>query len=142
MQDAALRSEDRTAGPSYPARLLERPEVTAEGVSHVRDGERMLLAWSAVHWAIAAEVGEPDGVRTIVFDLLTRDADGGFCLLRLGADLGYDAIRLARELEKRIAPKRKLPSIRCLASDGIPARRYPDLESFEQQALAELRAAL
>ncbi len=139
---AARSIENRTTELSYPARLLERPEITAGGVSHDQDGERILVAWSAVHWAIAAEVGEPEGVRTIVFDLLTRDADGAFCLLRLAADLGYDARQLARELEKGIGPERKLPSIRCLATDGIPARRYPDLDSFEQEALAELRAAL
>ncbi len=142
VQDTARRSGDRPAEPSYPARLLERPEVTAEGVCHDQDGERILLAWSAVHWAIAAEVGEPEGIRTIVFDLLTRDADGEFRVLRLDADLGGDAMKLARELALGLGPERKSASIRCLATDGIPARCYPDLESFEQEALAELRAAL
>ncbi len=142
MQDAARRIENRAAELSYPARLLERPEVTAEGVCHDQGGERILLAWSAVHWAIAAEVGEPEGIRTIVFDLLTRDADGEFRLLRLDADLGGDAMELARELARGLGPERKSASIRCLATDGIPARCYPDLDSFEQEALAELRAAL
>ncbi len=142
MQDAARSIENRTTELSYPARLLERPEVTGEGVRHDQDGERILLAWSAVHWAIAAEVGEPEGIRTIVFDLLTRDADGEFRLLRLDADLGGDAMELARELARGLGPERKSASIRCLATDGIPARCYSDLESFEQEALAELRAAL
>ncbi len=142
MQDAARRIENQAAELSYPAHLLERPESTAEGIRHDQDGERILLAWSAVHWAIAAEVGEPEGIRTIVFDLLTRDADAGFRLLRLDADLGGDAMELARELCRGLGPERKLASIRCLATDGIPARRYPDLDSFEQEALAELRAAL
>lgn len=142
MRDAARSIENRTAELSYPARLLERPEVTAEGVRHGQDGERTLLAWSAVHWAIAAEVGEPEGIRTIVFDLLAREVDGEFRLLRLDADLGGDSMDLARELCQGLGPERKLASIRSLATDGIPARRYSDLDSFEQEALVELRAVL
>ena len=142
MQDAARRIENRAAELSYPARLLERPEVTAEGICHGQDGERILLAWSAVRWAIAAEVGEPEGIRTIVFDLLTRDAAGELRLLRLDADLGGDAMDLARELTQGLGPGRKLASIHSLATDGIPARRYSDLDSFEREALVELRAAL
>ena len=142
MQDAARRIGNRTAELSYPARLLEHPEATAEGIRHDLDGERILLAWSRVHWAIAAEVGEPEGIRTIVFDLLTRDAGGELRLLRLDADLGGDAMELARELCRSLGSERKLASIRSLATDGTPARRYSDLESFEQQALVELRGAL
>ena len=104
VHDAARRIETRAAELSYPARLLERPEVTAEGVCHDQDGGRTLLAWSAVHWAIAAEVGEPEGIRTIVFDLLARQADGELRLLRLDADLGCDSMDLAREPGRTRAP--------------------------------------
>lgn len=140
MQDAAERLEGRPAAPGYPARLLERPEATAEGICHKLGGETVLLAWSAVHWAIAAEVGEPEGVRTIVFDLLTGDPGTGFQILRLDADPGCDAMDLARLVGDGVGAGRKLASIRCLATDGIPARWYPDLGSFEEEALAELRS--
>jgi hypothetical protein len=43
--------------------------VTERGVVYRRGDQRYLLAWSRVHRGLAAEVGEPQGVRTIVFDL-------------------------------------------------------------------------
>ena len=105
------------------------------------DGASELLPWSLVRWAYAAEVGEPEGVRTIVFDLLTEEAEGALRILRLDADPGQDAMELARLVARGLGVRRKVASIKCLAGDGIPARWYPDLECFEEDALAELREA-
>lgn len=135
-------SRDREQPTCYPARLLERPRATAQGIEHRRSGETALLPWSAVRGAVAAEVGEPEGVRTIVFDLLVRDAGGAPCVHRLGADPGPDAMALARAVQDALGAERKIPWIRSLATDGIPARWYPDLESFEADAAAELGGVL
>ena len=91
-----------------------------------------------MRWAIAAEIGEPEGVRTIVFDLVTCHADDGWLVRRLDAEPGENAIALARLVERGLGAGRKVSSIKSLASDGIPARWYPDLRSFEADALAEL----
>ncbi len=127
---------------SYRVELLENPAATPEGVNHGADASRALLPWSEVCWAIAAEIGEPEGVRTIVFDLVTRRANGGWHVRRLDAEPGGDAMALARVVLRGLGAERKVSSIKSLATDGIPARRYSDLDSFEEEALVELRAAL
>jgi hypothetical protein len=129
--------------PAYPARVLERPVVDARGIRHTSEEAREELPWSRICWAIAAEVGEPEGVRTIVFDLVTEadgDPGGRLDVLRLDAEPGEDAIALARAIVTALGDSQKIPTIRSLATDGIPARWYPDLRSFEEEASVELAA--
>ena len=123
--------------PAYPARVIELPVVDARGIRHAVDDTREELPWSRVRWAIAAEVGEPEGVRTIVFDLVA-ETPGGPQVLRLDAEPGEDAIALARAIADGLGDGRKIPTIRSLATDGIPTRWYPDLRSFEDDACVEL----
>lgn len=128
---------------SYCVELLENPAATPGGVTHGAEARRALLPWADVCWAIAAEIGEPEGVRTIVFDLVTRRArddgrDDEWQVRRLDAEPGEDAIALARLVEQGLGADRKASSIKSLATDGIPTRWYPDLQAFEEDALAEL----
>ena len=122
---------------AYRAQILERPLVDARGIRHGAGDAHEELPWSRVRWAIAAEVGEPEGVRTIVFDLLA-DGPHGPRILRLDAEPGEDASALARAVAAGLGDARKIPTIRSLASDATPARWYPDLRSFEEDAAAEL----
>lgn len=124
----------------YRAELLESPLVDAHGVRHGAGDARQELSWSRIRWAIAAEVGEPEGVRTIVFDLVVDGAHpvDGPRVLRLDAEPGEDAIALARAVARGLGDARKVASIRSLATDGIPTRWYPDLRAFEEDAAAEL----
>jgi hypothetical protein len=69
----------------YRVHLLGDPEVSAGGVTHQEAGRRTLLPWSRVWHAIPAEVSEPEGVRTIVFDLVVRES-GGWRAYRLDAE--------------------------------------------------------
>jgi hypothetical protein len=108
--------------------VLEDAAAAPEGIRHGRRGDA-LLRWSAVQGAVAAEVGEPEGVRTIVFDLLV-EAAGERRILRLDAEPGGAAMQLARAIAQGVAKGRKLPSIESLAADGTPALWYPDLETF------------
>jgi hypothetical protein len=139
MHDVAARSFERTTDPRYPARVLDRPEITPGGVCCEESGAIELLPWYRVLWVIAAEVGEPQGVRTIVFDLLIEAPNGDVHIQRLDAEPGSDALELAREVARGVGKDRLSPSLKCLATDGLPARWYPDLESFEEEAIAELR---
>ncbi len=129
--------ESPEAGPRYRVELLAGARPTEEGVVFGDDASTRLVRWSRVRRAMAAEVGEPQGVRTIVFDLVVDEA--AECVLyRFDADPGQDAVEVARAIAEALAPDRADGSIKSLATDGIASRWYPDLESFEAANLAIL----
>jgi hypothetical protein len=127
-----VTDEERQA--RYRVCILHAPAAGALGVAHEEDGLPALLPWSRVKRAIAAEVGEPEGVRTIVFDLVVEDR-GGFCVYRLDAEPGEEAMNLARAIDRALDSDRRCPTIKSVATDGIPAAWHPDLRSFEEKAL-------
>jgi hypothetical protein len=131
MSDALQGS---TGSARYRVHLLGDPEVCAAGVTHRKGDRRTLLPWSRVEHAIAAEIGEPEGVRTTVFDLVVRES-GGWLAYRLDAEPGEDAISLAQDIARSLRAGCPSTSLKSLATDGIPTRRYPDLVSFEQEAI-------
>ncbi len=118
----------------YRVELLHVPEVRETGVAHQVDGARDLLPWSRVLRALAAEVGEPEGVRTIVFDLITEIADGSCRVCRLDAEPGYEAQGVASAIAIGVGPERCDASLKNSATDGYPGRWFPDLEAFEEAA--------
>jgi hypothetical protein len=123
---------------AYRVELLREIRLAERGIVHrTPEGERT-LSWDEVRFAVAAEVGEPEGVRTIVFDLvLGRDGEG-WRVARLDADPGPLAEEIARAIHAGVAPPRRGPSIKSLASDGVPSWRYADLESFEEAVAAAI----
>jgi hypothetical protein len=123
----------------YRVRLLHQATIAARGVEHGVPGERVLLPWDEIRCVIAAEVGEPEGVRTIVFDLLAADDAGRWIAFRAGAEPGEEAMELARSLQIGMGIERASASLKSLASDAIPTRWYPDLETFEDDARSLLR---
>jgi hypothetical protein len=123
----------------YRVRVLHAPALTAQGVEHGGRGERVHLPWDEIRCVIAAEVGEPQGVRTIVFDLLAADHEGGWIAFRSDAEPGQSAMELARALQIGVGLERASASLKSLASDAIPTRWYPDLETFENDARSLLR---
>lgn len=127
-----------TAGSRYRVHVLRAPEVDERGVLHGPPEARTLLSWGKVRCALAAEVGEPEGVRTIVFDLAVEVAGADSVAYRLDADPGEDARRVARIAEEALGPGCSTASIKSVATDGIPSRWYPDLEAFEEAALEML----
>ncbi len=130
-------AESPEAGPRYRVEVLAGARPTAEGVDCGDDASIRLIHWSRVRRAMAAEVGEPQGVRTIVFDLVVDEAEE--CVLyRFDADPGQDAVEVARVIAGALAPDRAEGSIKSLATDGVASRWYPDLESFEAANLAIL----
>ncbi len=128
---AALRA-------GYRVELLCGTRLAAGGVLHRTPAGERLLRWEEVRFALAAEVGEPEGVRAILFDLvLGRDADG-WQVARLDADPGPTARAIAQAIQGGVVPQRRGPSIKSLASDGVASWWHPDLESFEVAAAAAI----
>jgi hypothetical protein len=137
------RQHDPGGNPRYPVRVLAQPRPARDGLVHGPDDRPERLAWCDVRAAVAAEVGEPEGVRTIVFDLIVARPDGGLEALRTDAEPGEDAMALARTIEAGLeAGQAPCLSIKSLARDALPARRYPDLDAFEEDAVAWVEAAL
>ena len=125
----------------YRARLLQAARFVPDGVLHLeREGES-LLRWEEVWFAVAAEVGEPEGVRTIVFDLVLGRDELGWRAVRADADPGPNAEEIARAIHAGVGQERRGPSIKSLASDGLPSWWFADLEGFEEAVLAALPPA-
>jgi len=145
MRDTSLLqlASDRHRG-RYRVRLLENPELRADGIAHGDPANPELVEWSTIRWALAAEVGEPEGVRTILFDLvvarISEPHGSAYEIRRLAAEPGEDAMKLATAIERALAPALSAPSIKSLAAESSPSRWYPDLEEFEAAALESLDA--
>jgi hypothetical protein len=121
---------------AYQSRVLVEPRFTDAGVEH-RVGDRPAeLTWAQISAAVAAEIGEPEGVRTIVFDLVV-DEPADRIALRFDADPGDAATAIARNLCAALG-ERAHASIKSLAVDGIPSQWFPDLASFEEAVAEEL----
>lgn len=137
MRDFLRPPTDAERRSRYPVRVLESPCLESGGIAHGPPGARELLTWGTVERVVIAEVGEPEGVRTIVCDLVTRG--DGILVHRLDAEPGEAAIALARGLAQGIGAARAPASLKSLAADGLAARWFPDLRTFEEAALEELR---
>jgi hypothetical protein len=126
----------------YQVQILSDPQVFDCGIEHGEPSERRLLKWSAVLCGLAAEVGEPEGVRAIIFDLVverfTHLEAEEYAVCRLTAEPGEEAMAIARSIELALAPEASAPSIKNLASEGTPSRWYQDIEEFEAAALQSL----
>jgi hypothetical protein len=139
MGDASvfLPSRDEVCA-RYRVRTLDGVRLGADGVTHREGGVARALAWASVRRVLAAEVGEPQGVRTVVFDLVVGGSARGFEVLRFDAEPGEEAVATARVLARHLPPERLAASIKSLAHDDVVEDWYPDLESFEEAALAGL----
>lgn len=125
----------------YRVSVLCDASASERGICHQEPGGDRLLAWESVQVALAGEVGEPEGVRTIVFDLVVDRVvtpDGVcFSVCRLDAEPGEDAMNLAKVITRAIGDNAS-SSIKSLAAEGTPSRWYPDLEEFEAAAVESL----
>jgi len=136
---ASARSSRADAAPRYRVRILSEARPTAAGIAYRQGDESLLLEWSRVERALAAEGGEPQGVRTIVFDLLVEIDDRGCVACRFDADPTEDAMEVARAIATSVPGDRTGASIKSMATDGIPTRSYPDLESLTEANLETVR---
>jgi len=122
----------------YRVEVLAGAELTEGGVAHAAGSRRATLRWERVEHALAAEVGEPEGVRTIVFDLVVERKREECLVCRFDAEPGAAAQAVAQELVRRLGRTRCSRSLLELAAEGAPTRAFPDLASLAEDALEEL----
>ncbi len=137
-----LRSSAQAEPSGYRVRPLDAATVTARGIGHGSGAERVHLPWDEIRCVIAAEIGEPEGVRGVVFDLLASDDAGEWIAFRLACGPGAEAMELARALQIGMGLERASASLERLAAEGLPTRCYPDLAAFEREAGQLLQAFL
>lgn len=130
-----LADDERRA--RYRVTVARCPRPGPEGLGYESAGASGLLLWGRVSHVIAAEVGEPEGVRAIVFDLLCPEGES-WQALRLDAEPGEEAMQLALSIQQHTLPASQTASLKSVATDGIPTRWFPDLVSFEEDALSEI----
>lgn len=125
----------------YRVSVLCDASLSEQGICHREPGGDRLLAWETIQTALAGEVGEPEGVRTIVFDLVVdrvvTPQGVSLSVFRLAAEPGEDAMNLAKAISRAIGDSASA-SIKSLAADGFPSLWYPDLEEFEVAAARSL----
>lgn len=122
----------------YSVRLLAGAQATECGVLHHEGSRERLLDWEEVGWALAAEVGEPQGIRTVVFDLVVGSSAGAFVVCRFDVEPGETAVAAARTIAGALPPERLDAGVKTLAVDGVSSCWYPDTEALEEAALALL----
>ena len=123
----------------YRVYLLADAKPTDRGIVYRRGEQRYLLAWTRLGRGFCAEVGEPQGVCTIVFDLVAEVVSGECVVFRFDAESGHHAHAVARAIEIGIGHERCDSSLRAAATDGYATRSYPDLDTFEEANLEALR---
>jgi hypothetical protein len=122
----------------YRVEVLPWAEVKAEGIVFREGPDDRTLPWSRVLHALAAYVGEPEGVSTIVFDLVIERKETECLVCRFDADPGEAAQAAAVALLERLGRARCSRSLADLAKEGVPTRSYPDLDTLAEASLEEL----
>ena len=125
---------------SYRVELLRGARPGPGGILHAAGGSERLLRWGEIRFAVAAEVGEPEGVRAIVFDLVLGRDEQGWRAARLDCEPGEQAEEIARAIHSGVGQEQRGPSIKSLASDGVPSWWFADLDGFEEAIVAALES--
>jgi hypothetical protein len=126
------------ASARYRVEVLPWVEVGERGVGYFAGSRRTTLQWASVLYALSAQVGEPEGVCTVVFDLVVERKGDECQVCRFDADPGPDAQRLAEQIVAGLGRSRCSRSLIELASDGHPSRMVPDLDAVAESAWEEL----
>lgn len=122
----------------YVVRLLADAQPASEGLVHLTaDGEQH-VDWGDVQYVLAAEIGEPQGIRIVVFDLVVASGDGTWSVLRLDEEPGEDAEAVAQVLTAAIPAQRLGAAVKSLATESVLAEWFPDVPSYEEAAVAVL----
>ena len=124
----------------YAVRLLADARPALGGLVYsTAEGEKR-VAWDEVQYVLAAEIGEPQGIRIIVFDLVVAGGDGTWSVLRFDAEPGEDAEAVAQVLAEAIPAERLGAAVKSLATRSAIAEWFSDVESFEESTLGILES--
>jgi hypothetical protein len=126
------------SGERYRVEVLAWAEIGADGVRFREGVEPRVLGWDRVLHALAAHVGEPEGVSTVVFDLVVERKETDCLVCRFDADPGESAQTAARAIADRLGRARCSRSLLELAAEGVPTRSYADLDALAAGSLVEL----
>jgi hypothetical protein len=135
LRPVAPRAE---APPRYRVELLAGVRFEAPGLWCAGEACERLIRWDEIRFATAAEVGEPEGVRAIVFDLVLERDGEGWRAARLDAEPGPGAEEIARRLYEALPARRRGASLKSLARDGVASQWFPDVGGFEEATLVAL----
>jgi hypothetical protein len=133
-RDPALEVPSR-----YRVHVLADARTDAHGLEYRHGARRVRLDWDRVRRSFAAEVGEPQGVRAVVFDLVVEDSGAECVAFRFDVDPGEAAQAVARALVQALGAERCAPALRGLAADGVATRWYPDTSSLDEANLEAVR---
>jgi len=122
----------------YHVDVLSWAEVGEHGVSYSNGSRRETLQWASVLCGLAAEVGEPEGVRTVVIDLVVERKDAEVVVCRFDVEPGLEAQEIAMQVAASVGRARCSRTLLALATDGTASRQVPDLDTLAEEALAEL----
>jgi hypothetical protein len=136
--DAGPGNDATDAAGRYRVEVLAWAEVAAEGVRFRAGAEPRVLGWDRVLHALAAHIGEPEGVSTVVFDLVVERKEADCLVCRFDADPGEAAQSVAKTLAAQLGRPRCSRSLLELAAEGVPGRSYADLDALAAGSLEEL----
>jgi len=126
------------ASSRYRVEVLPWAEIGVGGIAFSEGPAQRTLPWSRILHALAAYVGEPEGVCTIVFDLVVERKETECLVCRFDAEPGEPARTVARALLGGLGRARCSRSLAELAAEGVPTRSYADLDSLAEASLEEL----
>ena len=120
--------------------VVDQPELSADGIRIAWEGATHAVAWSEIDRAFAAEVGEPEGVRAMVFDLAWSGAPDAPAILRFSVDPSEGPKRPAQHVVEALGAELCSDSLRALANDGRPTEHYSHIDFLDEALLTWLAA--
>jgi len=125
----------------YRVSVLSEASPSEQGIRYRGPDGTQMLPWRTIQAALAGEVGEHEGVRTIIFDLVIDRVITSrgvlFSICRLSAEPGEEAMNLAGAITSALGDNAR-QGIKTLAAEGCSSLWYPDLEEFEVAAVQSL----
>ena len=116
----------------------------AAGVVFDFEGATHRVPWAQLVAGFASQVGEPDGVRTIVFDLaccrfaFDSEADPEPALLRFSIDPCEEPRGAAQRIVDMLGKAACSSSLHALAREGATTESHVDLQSLDEALFSSL----
>ena len=120
--------------------VLQQPLLHSAGIQVEWQGKRHDIGWSEIARAFAAEVGEPEGIRAVVFDLAWPAAPECPAILRFSVDPCDGPKRPAQLFLDSLGVASCSNSLRSLATDGRATDLYSHIDLLDEALVTSLVA--